>query len=198
MKKRFITILLVIVTLLTTLTIVPVSATETPVILGASIRLEGTQGLRFVGKIKKSDYSLTLGEDANFGILLLPASKVNAGTEITVNTTGAKKVKAEIIMRQETVEALGIEYNDAYYYFSAVLTGIPKENYGTDIIARVYIQNGASYTYSAQTKRSVIYIANAIVAEAGGGAVPSAISTVVSDYDAVGADILVDGSNFGL
>lgn len=195
MKKKIFLIALALVMLLSSMVIIPTSATETPVILGASIRTEGTQGLRFVGKIKKSDHSLTLGDDANFGILLLPANKVNAGTNITVDTTGAKKVPAKIIMSEATVTSLGIAYDDAYWYFSAVVTGIPKENYGTDLIARVYIQNGASYTYSAQTTRSVIYIANAIV---DAGEATTAINTVVSDYNAVGSDILVDGSNFGL
>lgn len=195
MKKRLFIISLVLVMLLASLVVVPVSATETPEILGASIRTEGTQGLRFVGRIKASDYSLTYGETANFGIILLPANKVNAGTEISADT--GTKVKAKILMSQATVEAVGLTYESGYVYFSAVMTNIPKENYGTELLARVYIDKGnGSYTYSAQTKRSVIYVANAVVAA--GGEVPSAITTVVSDYNSVGSDILVDGSTFGL
>lgn len=199
MKKRVLTIALALVMLLATVAIIPVSAAtpETPEVLGASIRIEGTQGLRFVGKIKKADYSLTFGESANFGILLIPESKVEAGTPITAATPGVVKVPAKILLHPTTVANLGIDYDSNYYYFTAVQTGIPAEYYGTNMIARVYIYNSGSYTYSAlQLKRSVKYVADAVVAA--GGEIPAGITKALSDYDAVGADILVDGSKFGL
>ena len=200
MKKRVLTIVLALVMLLATVAIIPVSAAtpETPEVLGASIRIEGTQGLRFVGKIKKADYSLTFGESANFGILLIPESKVEAGTIIDAATPGVAKVPAKILLNPTTVANLGIDYDSNYYYFTAVQTGIPAEYYGTNMIARVYIWNGGeSYAYSAlQLKRSVKYVADAVVAA--GGEIPAGITKALSDYDAVGADILVDGSKFGL
>lgn len=169
-------------------------AAQTPEILGASIRTEGEQGLRFVGRIPKAgDISLTAGgNDVNFGILLIPESELAANEEITVNTATIVNVPAKILMSQAAVEAVGVDYDADYYYFSAVQLGIPAEFYGTNLVARAYVNDHGTYYYSVQAKRSVQYVAQTI--NDLGGEVPAYITKVLEDYEAVGSDILVDGT----
>ena len=197
MKTRIFGLFLALVLILAALA-VPAAADD-PVqgieILGASIRTEGEQGLRFVGKIQKTgDIALTTGNDANFGILLIPETQLAANAEITEETTDVMVVPAKYLLDQAAVEAVDLTYDGDYYYFSAVLTGIPAEFYGTNLVARAYVNNGGTYSYSAQVKRSVQYVAQAIKTKQGGSA-PAYIDTVLADYDAVGSDILVDAQN---
>ena len=164
-------------------------------ILGASIRTEGEQGLRFVGRIQKTgDITLTTGNDANFGILLMPESQLAANAVIDKDTATVQIAPAKNLLNQAAVEAVDLTYNGDYYYFSAVLTGIPAEFYGTNLVARAYVNNGGTYSYSEQVKRSVQYVAQTIKTNLGGSA-PAYIDTVLADYDAVGSDILVDAQN---
>ena len=90
---------------------------------GAQIRTEGVQGLRFVAKVDRAKFELTTGENANFGILLIPKSMIGADEEITVDTNTVKDVKAKNLMSQ----------TEDYYEFTAVLLDIPAEFYGTEI-----------------------------------------------------------------
>lgn len=197
MKKRILSIVLVLVMLVAAVSI-PVSAapSKNPEILGASIRTEGTQGLRFVGRISKScGVALTAGgNNVNFGILLIPESMLAAGTNITVNTPNVKNVPAKILMGYATVSAVGLAYDDSYYYFSAVQTGIPAEFYGTNLLARAYVKEGSNYYYSTQEKRSVQYVAQKVVDA--GGSIPAAITKALADYEEVGSDILVNSEAF--
>ena len=197
--KKICSFLLILSMLLSlSLFTIPASAdTPTLSVLGASIRTEGVQGLRFVGKVKKSAFSLTIGENANFGILLIPQSSVSAGTQITNTTSSVQIVPAKKLLSQASVESLSLTYDPAYYYFSAVLTGIPEESYGTEIIARAYVKNGGNYTYSSgQTLRSVLFIASEIIKDVG---IPEEqkdyATSVLSAYERIGSDILIDGDN---
>ena len=197
MKTRIFGLFLALVLILAALA-VPASAdpgVQGIEILGASIRTEGEQGLRFVGKIQKTgDIALTTGNDANFGILLIPETQLAANAEITEGTTDVMVVPAKYLLDQAAVEAVDLTYDGDYYYFSAVLTGIPAEFYGTNLVARAYVNNGGTYSYSAQVKRSVQYVAQAIKTEQGGSA-PAYVDTVLADYEAVGSDILVNAQN---
>lgn len=193
MKKRIFIFLIALVMLLTAV-MIPVAAdsVQAPEILGASVRTEGVQGLRFVGRISRScGVALTAGgASVNFGILLIPESKLAANTNITVNTANVKKVPAVVLMGQAAVEAVGLTYNSDYYYFSAVQTEIPAEFYGTNLLARAYVQNGSTYYYSTQVKRSVQFVAQKVVDE--GGSIPAAITKALADFEEVGSDILVN------
>ena len=198
-KLRIISLFLVLVMLLGSLVILPVAATgeQAPDVLGAQIRTEGAQGLRFIGRISKNN-DLTLGENANFGFLIIPASSLQ-GT-LTKDTPFVKTVKAENLMIESAVTAAGITYDDNYYYFNVVMTGIPAEHYGTNLVVKAYLDTGAEdYTYSNSPlyeKRSIQYVAQAIADQ--GGDIPAFVSDVLEAYAEVGTDILVDADKFGI
>ncbi|MBE6529509.1 MAG: hypothetical protein E7680_02760 [Ruminococcaceae bacterium] len=192
--------------------IIPVAAENTDAqAVGASIRTTGTQGLRFIGKIRKSD-SVQPGENANFGFLLLPATMITSTTEwdeenqvnivtsdnITLETDLVKKVPAVNLMVESAVEAaFGENYQndyEEYYYFNAVITNIPASFYGAEILARIYVTENEVTTYSNQISRSVQCVANTI--NEMGGEVPEFITEVLADYELYGKDVFVDADSF--
>ncbi len=159
---------------------IPASAADAEMeIVGAAIRTEGTQALRFVGRIKKSSYSLTYGNNANFGIILIPKYMVNSGTNITKSTTGVLTIAATKAIEYNhpwlsTVKITGVS---GYIYFVATVTGISEANYKTDFLARVYVNT----TYSTQATRSVYEVASA-----------ANLSSIVTAANSYGTDIVVD------
>lgn len=162
---------------------------------GAQIRTQGTQGLRFVAKIEKAKFDLTVGENANFGILLVPQSSVDYNTVINKDVEEILIVPAINIFSRESVENIGLMYDSEYVYFSAVLMNIPKEFYGTEIIARAYVKNNNNYIYSDQIKRSVKFVAEQIIKD-GDATVEhkECALTVLEKYEKAGSDILVNAS----
>lgn len=179
-------------------------------VIGASIRTAGTQGLRFIGKIRK-DADVHPGEGANFGFLLIPATmvgsttvwdeenKVNTVTSnyITSGTSFVKTVPAVNLMTETAVAAVVTDYAgdyDEFYYFTAVITNIPETFYGTEILARIYVTAHEVTTYSNQISRSVQYVANAI--NEMGGDVSEFITDVLAAYELYGEDIFVNADQF--
>lgn len=203
MKKMFVT-LLVFVLLLAAL-IVPAWAEEEevqiPEVLGASIRIEGEQGLRFVGRIKKSgNITLTYGEEANFGFFIIPESATD-GSTITKGTPNVKEVSAKLIMGKNAVEAVGLTYDDSYVYFSVVQKEIPVNFYGVPFLVKAYLNNGGDYIYSEnpeKEKRSVQFVAQAIAddAENKGIEAPEFITNLLPIAAVEGTDIYVNGDLF--
>ena len=150
---------------------------------GAQIRTEGVQGLRFVAKVDRAKFELTTGENANFGILLIPKSMIGADEEITVDTHTVKDVKAKNLMSQ----------TEDYYEFTAVLLDIPAEFYGTELVARAYVKLDDEYIYSNQLTRSVKYVAEEILKDGKATDVDiAAANTVLKAYGEVGNDIVVN------
>ena len=151
-------------------------------VMGASIRTSGVQGLRFVGEISKENALIT-GEDANFGFILIPQTMIGKNEKITVETESVRIVPAKKLLL-ETAE---------YCQFSAVLTEIPAEFYGSDIVARVYFCQNGTYSYSTQISRSVKTVAELILSsEQPTEEEFSVAGKVMADYNAVGSDILVN------
>ncbi len=190
MKARKFLCIALIFAMLLSLSVLPVFAAagdQGIELLGASMRITGEQGLRFVGRIAKSgSITLTEGENANFGILLIPQSALAANATITKDTPNVLQVPAKNLMGQAAVEAVGLTYDGDYTYFSAVQIGIPVEFYGTEWVARAYVIDGSSdYHYSEQMKRSIKGVAESIVAD---GSAPAdqktAANTVINDYNA--------------
>ena len=202
MKKIF-SILLVLATvfgLFGALTVTTsAAATQVPEVLGASIRTTGNQGLRFVGRVAKVGGATLVADgsdNVNFGLLLIPESSTD-GSAITVNTANVTNVQAKKLMTAADVTAVGLTYNSDYYYFAAVLIDIPANFYGTQIVARAYVNKSGSYTYSdssaATSKRSIQYVAQTIAAL--GGDIPSFVTAVLNDCAEQGYDIYVGGSS---
>lgn len=197
--KKILCVLLVLTMLLGAL-IIPASALDpqVPEVLGASIRTTGNQGLRFVGRIKKTgSITITHGENANFGFLIIPESSTD-GSPITKDTANVSKVPAVLEMGEGSVTAAGLTYDADYYYFCVVQINIPANFYGTNFVARAYIDNGGSYIYSdsgeTRAKRSIQYVAQAIAEQ--GGEVPAFITTVLTKCAEEGYDVYVNGNRF--
>ena len=199
--KRFLSILLILTMLFASL-IIPVSADEAqvPEVLGASIRTEGNQGLRFIGRIKKTgSITLTFGESANFGFLLIPESSISYGESITKDTSMVSKVPAKKLMGQGSIEAIGLTYDSDYYYFAVVQLDIPASYYETNIVVKAYVDNGGTYTYSnsgSAEKRSIQYVAQAIADM--GGVIPAFINEVLEKSAEVGTDIVFNGDKLSV
>ena len=195
--KRLFAFLLIVSSLVSCL-MIPTFATEPDLsVVGASIRITGDQGLRFIGKVANNGaVNLTTGNDANFGIILIPKSMLADDTvEITKNTENVKIVPAKNLMPDTSVAAAGLAYNSSYYYFTAVLTDMPEEFYGTEIVARAYVNNGGVFTYSAQITRSVASVAAGIAASENAPAEQKAFANNILDvYEERGIDILMQWS----
>lgn len=182
--------------------VIPVhaDAAQVPEVLGASIRTVGNQGLRFVGRIKKTgSITLTLGDSANFGFLLIPESSIASGTSITKDTPYVSQVKATKLMSKESIEAIGLTYDSSYYYFAVVQLNMPAYFYETNMVAKAYVNNGGTYTYSnsgAQEKRSIKYVAQAI--KDAGGSVPAFVTTVLAASESFGTDIRFSGDKLSV
>ena len=148
---------------------------------GAAIRTTGVQGLKFVGRLYK-DTGFELAENAEFGMIIIPQTMVGKNELITVDTESVRIVPAQNLMG-ETAE---------YYEFNAVLTDIPAEFYGTEILARAYLCNNGTYYYSAQASRSVKTVADLILADGEATDTDLAVANeVIRQYNLVGNDILV-------
>ena len=130
------------------------SIIEAPTILGGSVRLSTPAGLRFQSKVSKG--MLELG--ATFGTLIIPRA-VLGKNELTVDTAMVENVKqttwATDIMKENNPAA----YEEGYEYFNAVLTHIPAEHYGTEIVARSYAYIDGVYYYSEEIERSIAQVA---------------------------------------
>lgn len=197
--KRILCLAIVLATLMAMVLLpVPASAateSETDMeIVGASIRISGTQGLRFIGRIKKSSYSLTYGNSANFGILLIPKYMVDSGTTITPSTTGVKAIPAKMAIEYNHpgLSEVGVTGESGYIYFVATLTGIPEEQYKTDFIAAVY----CNAKYSVNKTRSVYQVADGITKlDSAPVDQKTACATIVTTANNYGTDIVVDVNN---
>ena len=198
MKKIFCMVLVLTTLLATFIFPVQTSAADIDaVILGGSIRVDGSamQGLRFVGKIKKNVSGISfsdLSDSNNFGILLIPKAKLNNGSPVVYNTSGVVTVKAKMVMSDASISAAGLTPDSNYYFFSAVLTGIPAESVGTEIVARVYLNRSGTYVYSDQQVRSAYSVATALKAGGATGTTLTACNAVISNYSTHGQNIYVN------
>ena len=188
--KRLLSVLLSVILLVSCFTGIGVASVATEdgeslTVIGASIRISGVQGLRFVGEISKENVLIT-GEDANFGFILIPQTMIGKNEKITVETAGVRAVPAKKLLTE----------TEEYCQFSAVLTEIPAEFYGSDIVARVYFRQGEAYTYSTQISRSIKTVAELILsAEKPTDQELSVARQVMAAYEAVGTDILVNAED---
>ncbi len=201
--KRILCLAIVLATMMSMVLLpIPASAdgpesTTNMQIIGASIRTSGTQGLRFIGRIKKDAYSLTYGDSANFGIMLIPKYMLSNGTTtITPSTSGKLTIAAKkaIEYNHPELRTIGIKGEPGYIYFVATVTGIAIENYQTDFYACVYFNS----KYSATETRSVYGVANTI-ANSSDDNIPAAqktaCATIASTGASFGKDIVVDVGN---
>lgn len=120
------------------------------VVDGASLRVEGTFGLRFKTTIAQSYWQ----EGMEVHTLMAPTSYLD-GAELVVNPS-------DTMIKDYTLDAEKMYSKGEDYYFNTVLTQIPETQYGTEISMRAYVKNGETVVYSVTTtSKSVAGVANA-------------------------------------
>ena len=127
---------------------------EAPTILGGSVRLSTPAGLRFQSKV--SDGMVEMG--ATFGTLIIPRA-VLGEEELTVETAMVENIEQTQWATDIVKENNPAAYEEGYEYFNAVLTDIPAEHYGTEIVARSYVCLNGVYYYSDEVERSIAQVA---------------------------------------
>ena len=127
---------------------------EAPTILGGSVRLSTPAGLRFQSKV--SDGMEEMG--ATFGTLIIPRA-VLGEEELTVETAMVENIVQTQWATEIVKENDPSAYEEGYEYFNAVLTDIPAEHYGTEIVARSYVYLDGVYYYSDEVERSIAQVA---------------------------------------
>ena len=127
---------------------------EAPTILGGSVRLSTPAGLRFQSKV--SDGMVDMG--ATFGTLVIPRA-VLGEEELTVETATVENIVQTQWATDLVKENNPSAYEEGYEYFNAVLTDIPAEHYGTEIVARSYVYLDGVYYYSDEVERSIAQVA---------------------------------------
>ena len=127
---------------------------EAPTILGGSVRLSTPAGLRFQSKV--SDGMVEMG--ATFGTLIIPRA-VLGEEELTIETAMVENIEQTQWATDIVKENNPAAYEEGYEYFNAVLTDIPAEHYGTEIVARSYVYLDGVYYYSEEVERSIAQVA---------------------------------------
>ena len=124
-----------------------------PTILGGSVRLSAPAGLRFQSKVSEKDLLL----DATFGTLMIP-KEILGDVELTIDTDEVRNVEQTLWATENVKLNNPQQYEDGYEYFNAVLTKIPVDHYGTDIVARSYVCVDGVYYYSETIERSLAQV----------------------------------------
>ena len=127
---------------------------EAPTILGGSVRLSTPAGLRFQSKV--SDGMVEMG--ATFGTLIIPRA-VLGEEELTIDTATVENIEQTVWATENVKTNNPSAYEEGYAYFNAVLTDIPAEHYGTEIVARSYVYLDGVYYYSEEVERSIAQVA---------------------------------------
>ena len=127
---------------------------EAPTILGGSVRLSAPAGLRFQSKVPQAMVEM----DGTFGTLVIPRA-VLGDAELTVETALAENIEQTVWATENVQTSNPAAYEEGYQYFNAVLTKIPEEYYGTEIVARSYVYLDGVYYYSEEVERSLAQVA---------------------------------------
>lgn len=128
---------------------------ETPVILGASVRLSEPSGLRFQSKVSTA---LANNSEATFGTLIIPKSELGEN-ELTKDTQTVVNIPQTKWATESVKTNYPENYEAGYEYFNAVLTNIPEAYYGEVIVARSYVCIDGEYYYSEEIERSIAQVA---------------------------------------
>ena len=127
---------------------------EAPTILGGSVRLSAPAGLRFQSKVPQTMVDM----GGMFGTLVIPRA-VLGDAELTVETALVENIQQTVWATENVQASNPATYEEGYQYFNAVLTDIPEEYYGTEIVARSYMYLDGVYYYSEEVERSLAQVA---------------------------------------
>lgn len=145
---------------------------------GASVRTEAPYGIRFTTQISETEYE-SLGENAVFGTLILPANILG---DRQLDLTTATALKAKNIIAEHWNDALAEEIKNSagksvkMKAYTGVIVGsleedFPETQFGREMAARGYVtytdKDGVTHTaYTPNTEiRSIAYVASAAIAD---------------------------------
>ena len=127
---------------------------DTPTVLGGSVRLSNPSGLRFQSIIPAG----LKDSGAVFGTLIIPKA-VLGNNELTHETPMVEDVQQTQWATDDVKASHPSDYKEGYEYFNAVMTGIPEDHYGTELVARSYIYIYGQYYYAEELDRSIAQVA---------------------------------------
>lgn len=118
---------------------------------GGAVRKEAPTGIRFSTYVKESVYD----ETYTYGTLIYPAELLGDNA-LTVETQDVMNIRTNVWAESDA---------EGYKLYHAVLTKIPEEYYGTELVARSYVFSNETYTYVEETQtRSIAQVAASALA----------------------------------
>ncbi len=138
-----------------------VGETEIDMRVGAEIRLEDPNGIRFRGEISENYFENgKLKDGIEVGMIIIPSSRLEGELTVDTETVAKREIEKFDFGATENVSEGMVAFNVAMY-------GIPESDYNTELSARVYLKNGTGYAYSASEtiqKRSLAQVASVALA----------------------------------
>ena len=129
--------------------------------VGAEIRLEDPNGIRFRGEISENYFENgKLKDGIEVGMIIIPSSRLEGELTVDAETVAKRVIEKFDFGATENVSEGMVAFNVAMY-------GIPESDYNTELSARVYLKNGTDYAYSASEtiqKRSLAQVASVALA----------------------------------
>lgn len=144
---------------------------------GASIRTANPAGIRFETTISGEEYAAYVAQEAKFGTVIIPESKLGANT-LEVGLAGSLNIVAENFVEVVEDNEETTDVNESVMQYNAVLVGkydeqtntyagLPKEMYNVKLVARSYVQVGTEApVYATNTvTRSMAQVAGKAIAD---------------------------------
>ena len=175
MKKSWITSILSLLLVLTTLVSCTPAISDNPFYVeGARLQNSEKPEIVFVAYLEKGLYKLTYGENANFGILTARKDQLPKDAELTMEN--GTVVPATALL----------EETKSYCKFSAAITDLSAESYGDELIARAYVEVDGTVHYSETISRTMIQVAEEILEKNENADDVALAQAVVDKYRAAG------------
>ena len=119
---------------------------------GGAVRKEAPTGIRFSTYVKESVYD----ETYTYGTLIYPAELLGDNA-LTVETQDVMNIRTNVWAESDA---------EGYKLYHAVLTEIPEEYYGTELVARSYVLSNETYIYVEESQtRSIAQVAASALAK---------------------------------
>ena len=144
---------------------------------GASIRTANPAGIRFETTISGEEYEAYVAQEAKFGTVIIPESKLGENT-LEVGLAGSLNIVAENFVEVVEDNEETTDINESVMQYNAVLVGaynsetgtyagLPKEMYNVKLVARSYVQVGTEApVYATNTvTRSMAQVAGKAIAD---------------------------------
>ena len=139
---------------------------ESFMLTGASVRLDETHtGMRFTSALSKAEYkALTEQYDITAGMLIIPQDELEGELNLENETDEIMNIVTKTYVSTDSEGNPVKEESADTYQFRAVISGIPEEAYGSEILGKGYITLSNKETaeettlYTETLSRNVAYV----------------------------------------